>query len=230
MRRFLGLLLLVGLGSTQPLRAPTSGSWDGAEQVEAWSPMALKLARGKWGVAVADQQGTDPVVSHLMCRSFPPLPSSSSPPVSPARWSAVMPGARPVSSALRSSRTPGSGRGAGGWGSKNGDVTLERLPGTGPMLRDLAAQLRIAGIRELRGPLELTSQTGAADAVYPAVWSNKHRGRSFAPLVGAADVPRERRAGRGEPRREGRVAGRFFQMPPRAGFPQKKRSVTVRAR
>jgi len=70
------------------------------------------------------------------------------------------------------------------WLELNGDVTLERLPGTGPTFRDLAVQLRLMGIRQLRGPLEIASQSGPADAVYPAVWSRKHRGRSFAPLVG----------------------------------------------
>ena len=182
MRRVLGLLLLIGLCSTRPLPAQTSGSWV-EEQVGAWYPMALKLARGKWGVAVADQQGRILWSSNL---DVPFVPASTVKLLTTGFARSLVGG-----DARRETRVIGVGQltDAGEWKGRwwlelNGDVTLERLPGTGPMLRDLAAQLRIAGIRQLHGPLELTSQTGAADAVYPSVWSSKHRGRSFAPLVG----------------------------------------------
>src|SRR4029453_8938572 len=56
MKRLCGLLFLLALCASRPLPAQTSGSWV-EEQVAAWYPMALKLARGRWGVAVADQQG-----------------------------------------------------------------------------------------------------------------------------------------------------------------------------
>jgi len=182
MRRFLGLLLLIGLCSTRPLPAQTSGSWV-EEQVGAWYPMALKLARGKWGVAVADQQGRILWSTNL---DVPFVPASTVKLLTTGFARSLVGG-----DSRRETRIIGVGQlsDAGEWKGRwwmelNGDVTLERLPGTGPMLRDLAAQLRIAGIRQLRGPLELTSQTGSADAVYPVVWSSKHRGRSFAPLVG----------------------------------------------
>jgi D-alanyl-D-alanine carboxypeptidase/D-alanyl-D-alanine-endopeptidase (penicillin-binding protein 4) len=182
MKRFLGLLLLIGLCSTRVLPAQTSGTWV-EEQVGAWYPMALKLARGKWGVAVADQQGRILWSANL---DVPFVPASTVKLLTTGFARSLVGG-----DARRETRVIGVGQLTDGgewkgrwWLELNGDVTLERLPGTGPMLRDLAAQLRIAGIRQLHGPLELTSQTGAADAVYPSVWSSKHRGRSFAPLVG----------------------------------------------
>ena len=45
-------------------------------------------------------------------------------------------------------------------------------------------QLAGAGVRKLTGPLQLQSSNGPANAVYPAVWSSRHQGRIFAPLVG----------------------------------------------
>jgi D-alanyl-D-alanine carboxypeptidase/D-alanyl-D-alanine-endopeptidase (penicillin-binding protein 4) len=182
MRRSCGLLFLLGLCFSQPLGAQTSGSWV-EKQVGAWYPMALKLARGRWGVAVADQRGTILWSTRL---DVPFVPASTVKLLTTGFARSLVGG-----DARRETRVIGVGQlsDAGEWKGRwwiemNGDVTLERLPGTGPMLRDLAAQLRLAGIRHLRGPLELSSQNGVADAVYPAVWSIKHRGRSFAPLVG----------------------------------------------
>ncbi|HEX9893016.1 MAG TPA: D-alanyl-D-alanine carboxypeptidase, partial [Gemmatimonadales bacterium] len=66
----------------------------------------------------------------------------------------------------------------------NGDPTLERPLRSGPTLKDLSAQLADRGIRRLVGPLTIQSAWGAAAAAYPAVWSPKHKGRWFAPLIG----------------------------------------------
>jgi D-alanyl-D-alanine carboxypeptidase/D-alanyl-D-alanine-endopeptidase (penicillin-binding protein 4) len=145
--------------------------------------MAHKLARGRWGVAVADQQGK---ILWSVNLDVPFVPASTVKLLTTGFARAMVGG-----DARRDTRVIGVGQlsDAGEWKGVwwlelNGDVTLERLPGTGPMFRDLAVQLRLMGIRQLRGPLELASQAGAADATYPAVWSPKHRGRSFAPLVG----------------------------------------------
>jgi D-alanyl-D-alanine carboxypeptidase/D-alanyl-D-alanine-endopeptidase (penicillin-binding protein 4) len=74
----------------------------------------------------------------------------------------------------------------GSWGLElNGDPTLERSDRQGPLLRDLAAQLAAQGIRRLIGPLAVQSAVGAAEAGFPSVWAARHRGRSFAPLIGA---------------------------------------------
>ena len=73
----------------------------------------------------------------------------------------------------------------GSWALEfNGDPTLERAQGSGPTLYDLALQLASGGIRKLTGPLQVQSANGPANAIYPAAWSNRHRGRLFAPPVG----------------------------------------------
>ena len=145
--------------------------------------MALKLARGRWGVAVADQQGK---ILWSVNLDVPFVPASTVKLLTTGFARSLVGG-----DARRDTRVIGVGQlsDAGEWKGRwwlelNGDVTLERLPGTGPMFRDLAAQLRACGIRQLHGPLELSSQAGAADATYPTRVVTKHRGRSFAPLVG----------------------------------------------
>lgn len=182
MKRTCRLLFLLIAGAAPSLPAQTSGTWV-EEQVASWYPLALKLARGKWGVAVADQQGK---ILWSVNLDVPFVPASTVKLLTTGFARSLVGG-----NARRETRVIGVGQlsDAGEWKGRwwlevNGDVTLERLPGTGPMFRDLAAQLRTAGIRRLRGPLELSSQAGMADAIYPAAWSPKHRGRSFAPLVG----------------------------------------------
>ncbi|MEO7137994.1 MAG: D-alanyl-D-alanine carboxypeptidase, partial [Gemmatimonadales bacterium] len=70
----------------------------------------------------------------------------------------------------------------------NGDPSFERAEGSGPTLYDLAFQLAGSGVKRLSGPLRVQSANGPADAVYPEVWSRKHAGRLFAPLVGPLTV------------------------------------------
>ena len=157
--------------------------------------MALKLARGRWGVAVADQQGK---ILWSVNLDVPFVPASTVKLLTTGFARSLVGG-----DARRDTRVIGVGQlsDAGEWKGRwwlelNGDVTLERLPGTGPMFRDLAAQLRVAGIRKLRGPLELSSQAGAADAIYPCVWSIQASRPQLRPAGGAVDVPREHRARR----------------------------------
>jgi PBP4 family serine-type D-alanyl-D-alanine carboxypeptidase len=77
----------------------------------------------------------------------------------------------------------------GSWALElNGDPSLERAQGSGPTLYDLAFQLASAGVRRLSGPLQVQSAAGPANAVYPQVWSRRHAGRLFAPLVGPLTV------------------------------------------
>jgi PBP4 family serine-type D-alanyl-D-alanine carboxypeptidase len=80
---------------------------------------------------------------------------------------------------------PATGEWVGSWGLElNGDPSFERGPGAGPTLYDLALQLASSGVRKLTGPLNVQTTDGAADAVYPSVWSRHHFGRLFAPLIG----------------------------------------------
>jgi PBP4 family serine-type D-alanyl-D-alanine carboxypeptidase len=84
---------------------------------------------------------------------------------------------------------PSTGEWLGDWALElNGDPSLERAQGSGPTLYDLAAQVAEAGIRRLNGPLRVRSADGPATAVYPSVWSSRHRGRLFAPPVGPLTI------------------------------------------
>lgn len=153
-------------------------------RLTAWYAAAARRAPGQWGIAVADESGRmlwsinpdEPLVAASTVKLF----------TTGFARSVLGGGAR------RSTRVVGVGSvdsetGAwdGTWALElNGDPTLERAQGSGPSLYDLALQLASAGIRKLDGPLEVQSAEGPANAIYPAAWSSRHRGRLFAPPVG----------------------------------------------
>ena len=153
-------------------------------RLTAWYEATARRAPGQWGIAVADESGrmlwsVDPDV--------PLVPASTVKLFTTGFARSVLGGA-----ARRPTRVVGIGAvdaetGAwdGSWALElNGDPTLERAQGSGPSLYDLALQLASAGIRRLSGPLQVQSAEGPANAVYPAAWSDRHRGRLFAPPVG----------------------------------------------
>ena len=79
---------------------------------------------------------------------------------------------------------PKSGEWLGDWALRSMEIPLWNG------LRDRGQRCSIwptaggPGVRRLNGPLQLHSADGPATAVYPAVWSRRHMGRMFAPLVG----------------------------------------------
>ena len=78
-----------------------------------------------------------------------------------------------------------SGRWQGSWGLElGGDWTLDRAGRSGTTLRELARRLRARGVRQLEGPLVLTSPNGPAASHYPSVWSADFEGQLYAPPVG----------------------------------------------
>jgi D-alanyl-D-alanine carboxypeptidase/D-alanyl-D-alanine-endopeptidase (penicillin-binding protein 4) len=78
-----------------------------------------------------------------------------------------------------------SGRWQGTWAlDLGGDWTLDRAGRSGSTLRELARRLRARGVRQLEGPLVLTSPTGPATSQYPSVWSADFEGQLYAPPVG----------------------------------------------
>ncbi|HZA99279.1 MAG TPA: D-alanyl-D-alanine carboxypeptidase/D-alanyl-D-alanine-endopeptidase [Gemmatimonadales bacterium] len=153
-----------------------------------WYAAASIVAPGDWGIAVADQSGQ-------MLWSFNAdaslMPASAVKLFTTGYARSVLGG-----SARRATRLvgagaidPKTGEWLGEWALElNGDPTLERARGSGPTLYDLAEQLAAAGVRRLSGPLRVQSADGPATAVYPAVWSRRHMGRLFAPLVGPLTV------------------------------------------
>jgi D-alanyl-D-alanine carboxypeptidase/D-alanyl-D-alanine-endopeptidase (penicillin-binding protein 4) len=180
------LLALAGLpAAARPQGTPQTQSAELQGQLEAWFARASRSAPGTWGIAVASMDG------HLIWGVQPTRPMI---PASTVKLFTTG-FARSVlgSNARRHTRVmgvgtvdPATGTWNGTWSLElNGDPTLERTSRGGPRLDDLAQQLYDQGIRRLVGPLNVISAAGPAGASYPDVWSPHHRGRLFAPLIGA---------------------------------------------
>jgi serine-type D-Ala-D-Ala carboxypeptidase/endopeptidase (penicillin-binding protein 4) len=178
------LLITAGLlGLGQELAAQTDPQWLGS-RMNDWYNEASRTAPGEWGIAVADQTGQ-------MLWSFNAdaslMPASVVKLFTTGYARSVLGGSarRPTRLVGTGVVDPKTGEWLGEWALElNGDPSLERAEGSGPTLYDLAEQLAGAGVRRLSGPLQVQSADGPATAVYPAVWSRRHMGRLFAPLVG----------------------------------------------
>lgn len=155
-------------------------------RIDGWFQRAQRRAPGAWGIAIAD--GTGRLLwSHQAHQPLIPASTVKLFTTGFAR-SVVGPEARRATRVLTTGRVhPATGDLAGGWALElNGDPTLGRQAAAGPQLEDLARALADAGVRRLHGPLHVQSADGApARAEYPAVWAARHRGRKFAPPVGA---------------------------------------------
>lgn len=156
--------------------------------VQRWFERTRRQAPGDWGIAVADQTG-HVLWEHQADKPLTPASTVKLFTTGYARSVVGPEGRLPTRVVGSGFADPESGRWVGDWSLElNGDFSLESPRESGPTLRDLAIQLASAGVRELRGPLRVTSARGAADARYPAAWSPKHRGRWFAPVVGPLTV------------------------------------------
>jgi D-alanyl-D-alanine carboxypeptidase/D-alanyl-D-alanine-endopeptidase (penicillin-binding protein 4) len=146
------------------------------------------MAPGNWGIAVAADNGS----LLWSIRPDQPLIPASAVKLFTTGFARTVLGA----GARRSTRVVGSGYAdpatgewIGAWALQvNGDPSLERANGSGPKLVYLAQQLAARGVRRLTGPFEVQSAAGPAEAWFPAEWSDRHRGRLFAPLVGPLTV------------------------------------------
>lgn len=184
-RQSISALALVALCLAPAQTAAAQAPGDGiAGRLATWFEAAERRAPGQWGIAVADQTGR---LLWSVNPDQPMVPASTVKLFTTGFARSVLGGA-----ARRSTRVVGmggldaeSGAWVGSWALElNGDPTLERAQGSGPTLYDLALQLASSGIRRLTGPLQVQSGDGPANAVYPAAWSERHRGRLFAPPVG----------------------------------------------
>ena len=176
-----------GQDSTSTAPAVSAPSLDAAwveHTVEPWFRETSRRTRGEWGIAIADQNG------RLLWGQNPdtPMVPASTLKVFTTGFARSVLGTsarRPTRVIGTGTVNPASGEWVGSWGLElNGDPSLERGDGEGPTLYDLALQLASTGIRRLAGPLHVQSADGNADAVYPTAWSPRHRGRTFAPLIG----------------------------------------------
>ena len=157
------------------------------DQLNAWYRRAARAVPGEWGVAVADQDGQ---LLWGVNPTRPLIPASTAKVFTTGFARTVLGGsARQSTRVLGTGYVDPEGTWMGTWALEvNGDPTLERPTRSGPMLRDLAAQLGERGIKRLIGPLVIQSAGGDPNASYPAAWSPKHRGRRFAPLIGAVTL------------------------------------------
>ena len=177
------LLLACLQVSSAPLQAQTDSGWL-TERMDSWYQRTNRSAPGEWGIAVADESGR---ILWSVNPEQPLMPASTVKLFTTGFARSVLGGTarRPTRVVGVGALDPGTGAWIGSWALEvNGDPSLERAEGSGPTLYDLALQLAGSGVRKLTGPLQLQSSNGAANALYPAVWSPRHQGHIFAPLVG----------------------------------------------
>jgi D-alanyl-D-alanine carboxypeptidase/D-alanyl-D-alanine-endopeptidase (penicillin-binding protein 4) len=180
--RRLGLLLLAVHTVPAVAQAPGQDWLD--EKMGSWYRTASRAAPGHWGIAVADQDGQ---VLWSINPDDALIPASTVKVFTTGFARSVLGGTarRPTRVVGAGMVDPATGAWIGSWGLElNGDPSLERGPGAGPTLYELALQLASVGIRRLTGPLNVQTTDGPADAVYPTAWSRHHFGRLFAPLIG----------------------------------------------
>lgn len=152
-----------------------------------WLKTAKRYAPGRWGVAVANQQG-ELLWGQRQDEFFTPASTVKLLTTGFAR-TRLGGTARLSTRVLGRGEVDSSGAWVGPWALElNGDPTFDRATREGRSLNELAALLSDAGVRRLSGPLHLTSATGTPNAVYPTTWAPGHWGRVFAPLVGAVTL------------------------------------------
>lgn len=193
MRRSLALLALLAAAAAVPARRASAQAFgpDLARALDDWYARSQRVAPGQWGVAVATASGRV---------LWSANPESQLVPASTAKIfttgfarSIVGADARLATRVVGRGHVDSAGAWVGSWALElNGDPTLERTARSGPMLRDLAKRLREAGVRELHGPMGLTSTTGATETRIPAVWGDRYVGQLYAPPVGAVTLHENR--------------------------------------
>jgi D-alanyl-D-alanine carboxypeptidase/D-alanyl-D-alanine-endopeptidase (penicillin-binding protein 4) len=190
MRRTLALLALLVAAPAAPAAAQTI-SPDLARSLDDWYARSQRVARGQWGIAIATTSGK---VLWSANPDTPLVPASTAKVFTTGFARSVVGGdARLATRVSGRGHVDSAGVWIGSWSLElNGDPTLDRTPRAGPMLRDLAKKLREMGIRELRGPMRLTSGTGGTDTRVPAAWGDHYPGQLYAPPVGAVTLHENR--------------------------------------
>jgi D-alanyl-D-alanine carboxypeptidase/D-alanyl-D-alanine-endopeptidase (penicillin-binding protein 4) len=188
--RFRAVTLLVAAtaiipASAWPQAGPVASGSALQGQLNGWFARASRAAPGRWGIAVATQSGQ---LLWAVEPTRPLVPASTVKLFTTGFARSVLGG-----EARRETRVLGvghvdqeSGTWIGTWALElNGDPTFERPLRGGPSLSQLAEKMRDQGIRRLVGPFNVVSAGGTAGASWPAVWNPRHKGRVFAPLIGA---------------------------------------------
>lgn len=155
------------------------------DALDAWYRRTTeKTARGQWGVAVGTMDGR---VLWSVSPELALIPASTAKVFTTGFTRSQVGGtSRLVTRVVGTGALdPMSGRWQGTWALElGGDWTLDRTSRGGPTLRELARRLRARGVRQLEGPLALTSRNGPASSHYPSVWAAEFEGQIYAPPVG----------------------------------------------
>jgi D-alanyl-D-alanine carboxypeptidase/D-alanyl-D-alanine-endopeptidase (penicillin-binding protein 4) len=153
--------------------------------LEDWYRRAVeRTGRGEWGVAVGTMDGR---ILWSVSPEAALIPASTAKVFTTGFTRARVGGSSRLSTRVvgDGALDPSSGRWQGTWAlDLGGDWTLDRSGRGGPTLRELARRLRARGVRQLEGPLALTSRTGPAASRYPSVWPADFQGQLYAPPVG----------------------------------------------
>lgn len=159
-----------------------------AQALDEWYARTQRVAPGRWGVAVVDGNGQ---VVWSVNPDEPMVPASTAK-IFTTGFARTVVGRQARIATRVSGRghvDPATGTWVGSWVLElNGDPTLDRTARSGPMLRDLAAQLKARGIRELRGPLVLGSSSGSTETAIPAAWGDRYVNQLYAPPIGAVTL------------------------------------------
>ena len=173
-----GVVLAARL-SAQTLTAAERASLD-----DWYRRTAERTGRGEWGVAVGTMDGR---ILWSLSPEAALIPASTAKVFTTGFTRARVGGDSRMSTRVvgDGALEPNSGRWRGTWAlDLGGDWTLDRTGRGGPTLRELARRLRARGVRQLEGPLALTSLTGPAASRYPSVWPSDFQGQLYAPPVG----------------------------------------------
>ena len=185
-RRRPGTLVAAGicLLLASPLAAQTLSPAERAS-LEDWYRRAVeRTGRGEWGVAVGTMDGR---ILWSVSPEAALIPASTAKVFTTGFTRARVGGRSRLTTRVvgEGALDPTSGRWQGTWAlDLGGDWTLDRTGRGGPTLRELARRLRARGVRQLEGPLALTSRTGPAASSYPSVWPADFQGQLYAPPVG----------------------------------------------
>jgi len=155
------------------------------EALEGWyRRTADRTGNGEWGVAVGTMDGR---VLWSVSPELALIPASTAKVFTTGFTRSRVGGDSRITTSVvgDGALDPASGRWQGTWAlDLGGDWTLDRDGRSGTTLRELARRLRARGVRQLEGPLVLTSRTGPAASHYPSVWSTDFMGQLYAPPVG----------------------------------------------
>jgi D-alanyl-D-alanine carboxypeptidase/D-alanyl-D-alanine-endopeptidase (penicillin-binding protein 4) len=175
---------LCGVVLTARLSAQTLTTAERASLDDWYRRTAERTGRGEWGVAVGTMDGR---ILWSLSPEAALIPASTAKVFTTGFTRARVGGESRLSTRVvgDGALEPTSGRWRGTWALElGGDWTLDRTGRGGPTLRELARRLRARGVRQLEGPLALTSRTGPAASRYPSVWPADFQGQLYAPPVG----------------------------------------------